>query len=211
METAIIQITSGKGPAECERAAALALRELTREAAKAGFQYEVIGHRNGSENFTVVSVVIKIQGKHAGVFANSWQGVLQWICKSPFRKFHKRKNWFIGINVIDQSALPVWNEKDIEYKTMRSSGPGGQHVNKTESAVRATHVPSGLYVTASDTRSQTQNKKLATGRLKEQFMQWSLDSVRDSSQSEWLNHHQLERGNALRTYEGKGFIKIKTK
>lgn len=209
MDKAILQITSGKGPTECERAVALALRELMREAHAAGFFAEVINSKQGNENSTLVSAIVKIEGNNLQTFVDSWTGVLQWICQSPYRKFHKRKNWFIGINLIDQSRLPQWKESDLEFRTMRSSGPGGQHVNKTESAVRALHVPSGLYITASDTRSQLQNKKLAVERLKGQFMDWCIEKMKTEIQSEWLNHQQLERGNPKRTYSGAGFKKVK--
>lgn len=205
METKIIQITSGKGPAECCLAVALALKEMLREAKASGLQHEVISRFPAQENGTLASATLKLEGKGATSFAESWKGVLQWIAQSPYRKFHKRKNWFIGISVYDKSVLPEWKERDIVFQTMRSSGPGGQNVNKVESAVRALHVPSGVQVAVSDSRSQLQNKKLAVERLREAFTLWQISVLQNTQQEQWLNHHELERGNPARVYAGKEF------
>lgn len=205
METKIIQITSGKGPAECCLAVALALKEMLKEAKTSGLQHEVISRFPAQENGTLASATLKLEGKGAGSFAESWKGVLQWIAQSPYRKFHKRKNWFIGISVYDMSVLPEWKERDIVFQTMRSSGPGGQNVNKVESAVRALHVPSGVQVAVSDSRSQLQNKKLAVERLKEAFTLWRISVLQQAQQEQWQNHHELERGNPARVYAGKEF------
>lgn len=209
METKIIQITSGKGPAECCLAVALALREMLKEAKAQGLKHEVIDRFPGQENGTLASASLKIDGKGAVAFSESWEGVLQWIAQSPYRKFHKRKNWFIGISVYDTSLLPEWKEKDIVFQTMRSSGPGGQNVNKVESAVRALHVPSGVQVAVSDSRSQLQNKKLAIERLKEAFTLWQIAVLQKTQQEQWQNHNGLERGNPARVYAGKEFKRTK--
>lgn len=205
METKIIQITSGKGPAECCLAVALALKEMLREARQAGLQHQVLSRFPAQENGTLASATLKVEGKGAAVFAASWEGVLQWICPSPYRKFHKRKNWFIGISVYDSSVMPAWQERDIQFQTMRSSGPGGQNLNKVESAVRALHKPSGVQVAVSDSRSQMQNRKIAIERLKEAFLQWQLSLFQQQQQEQWQNHHELERGNPARVFAGKEF------
>lgn len=209
METKIIQITSGKGPAECCLAVALALKELVKEAKDYELIHEVVERFPADENGTLYSATVKLQGKFADAFSKSWEGPLLWIAQSPYRKFHKRKNWFIGIHCYDESRLPKWNERDVTYQTMRSSGPGGQNVNKVESAVRAIHQPSGLQVMANDSRSQLQNKKSATERLKLLFMKWQISSLEKNLQDQWLNHHSLERGNPTRIYTGKDFKKEK--
>jgi peptide chain release factor len=210
METKIIQITSGKGPAECCLEVALALKEMLKEAKASGLQYEIIDRFPGQENGTLASATLKLDGKGVTAFAESWQGSLLWIAQSPYRKFHKRKNWFIGISVYDLSMLPEWKEKDITFQTMRSSGPGGQNVNKVESAVRALHVPSGVQVAVSDSRSQLQNRKLAVERLREAFTLWQITVLQKVQQEQWQNHNELERGNPARTYSGKEFKRFKT-
>lgn len=210
METKIIQITSGKGPAECCLAVALALKEMLKEAKTSGLQHEIIDRFPGQENGTLASATLKLEGKGVAAIAESWQGSLLWIAQSPYRKFHKRKNWFIGISVYDLSMLPEWKEKDITFQTMRSSGPGGQNVNKVESAVRALHVPSGVQVAVSDSRSQLQNKKLAVERLREAFTLWQITVLQKVQQEQWQNHNELERGNPARIYAGKEFKRTKT-
>jgi peptide chain release factor len=205
MKTKILHITSGKGPAECCRAVALALKEVIKEAEAQNLKYEMVERSIGQENGTLDSVAIQIIGKEVESFVQSWEGTLLWICQSPYRIYHKRKNWFIGIKAYEQSDSHKWHERDVQYQTMRASGPGGQNVNKIESAVRAIHMPSGIQVTASDTRSQLQNKKLATERLKMTLEKVYLEQMKTVEVEQWLNHHQLERGNAKRVYEGLKF------
>ena len=89
-------------------------------------------------------------------------------------------------------------EDDIRYETLRASGPGGQHVNKTESAVRAVHIPSGISVVASDQRSQWQNKKLATERLLVKLTAWNIEQAMIQAQTNWSNHNSLQRGNLVK-------------
>jgi peptide chain release factor len=208
METKFIQITSGKGPAECELAVALALREMIDEAKKQKLEHEVVSRCSGVMNGTLYSVLIKLKGKNVNAFVASWLGPLLWICQSPYRKFHKRKNWFIGINEILHSEIKQLNMNEVSFQTMRSSGPGGQHVNKTETAVRATHVPSGLFATCNNHRSQLQNKNEAVERLKEKYMDWQQSLIAGKGlKSERENNNNLERGNPTRTYKGGKFLK----
>lgn len=127
-----------------------------------------------------------------------WEGTIQWIAQSPYRIYHKRKNWFIGVKSFSPPDMRNVNEKEISYQSLRASGPGGQHVNKTESAVRATHMPSGLSVTASDQRSQIQNKKLATERLLIKLSAWNIEQAMQKAQQNWNNHNNLQRGNPVK-------------
>lgn len=93
------------------------------------------------------------------------------------------------------------DEREISYQTLRASGPGGQHVNKTESAVRATHISSGLSVTASDQRSQLQNKKLAAERLLIKLAAWNMEQNMQKAQENWNNHNTLQRGNPVKVIQ----------
>ncbi|MBS1635996.1 MAG: peptide chain release factor H [Bacteroidetes bacterium] len=202
----ILQITSGRGPAECCLAVAMALREILKEARAQNLCAQVLSRTPGQEPGTLVSAIVEIQGDTALTFAKSWNGALQWIAQSPYRKFHKRKNWFIGIHTIHKQEESSWNEKDIRFKTCRSSGPGGQHVNKTETAVHATHIPSGIYVLASDSRSQALNKQTAIERLQTKVRQWQQEQHYKLGHTDpWENHHSLVRGNPQRTYKGPQF------
>ncbi len=208
MKTKIIQITSGKGPAECELAVALALKEMIREARSSSLHHEVISRFAGDINGTLSSATIKLEGKNLEAFLGSWQGVLLWISQSPYRKMHKRKNWYIGINEIANAAVKELEEKEITFQTMRSSGPGGQNVNKTETAVRATHKPSGLSASCDSYRSQLQNKNEAAKRLKEKYKIFQRDNcMKQELRSPQENNNNLDRGNPVRIYKGEKFLK----
>ena len=163
----IIQITAGRGPAECSWVVAQVLKLFLQETRVEGFQYRILHSEKGTQNGTIQSVTIHLTGARLDAFMATWLGTIQWIGSSIFRKHHKRKNWFIGafeLNMINPTKV---NECDISFQTMRSTGPGGQHVNKVNSAVRAIHKPTGIQVVAMDRRSQHQNKKLAIARLEE--------------------------------------------
>lgn len=201
----IVQITSGRGPAECCRVVAQVLKAMIQEAEQKRIGYEVISRMPGIESGTLVSALVKFSGTGVSGFVKPWIGTILWVGQSPYRKFHKRKNWYVGVNLIEQNQMDDWNERTIKYQTLRSSGPGGQHVNKTESAVRAIHLPSGLQVMASDSRSQLQNKKLATERLYAKWLEWRLTELAQKEQSQWNQHNLLERGNPVKTFREHDF------
>ena len=205
----IIQITSGRGPVECTWVVAQVLKKVLQEAETFNLKATVLQHEAGSENGTVASAMVQIIGNEAEEFVASWVGTIQWIGKSTFRKFHKRSNWFIGIFEVEAISARAFSEKDIQYQAMRSSGAGGQHVNKVSSAIRATHVPTGISVVSMDSRSQHQNKKLATERLLVKLNEAQLDVLKQQFQSQWMNQMAVERGNPIRTFEGSDFKKLK--
>ncbi|MDH7447741.1 peptide chain release factor H [Aquimarina sp. 2201CG14-23] len=207
MKTKIIQITAGRGPAECCWVVAQVLKLFLEEIKSNGFTYNILQRDKGQENGTVQSVTIQLKGKEIEPFVKSWLGTIQWIGTSTFRKHHKRKNWFIGMYEIKQVQSISLNEKDISFQAMRSSGPGGQNVNKVNSAVRATYHPTGDQVVVMDSRSQHQNKKIAIERLKEKVYQSQLVKLKKSLCDQWENHLQVQRGNPIRTFKGTDFKK----
>ena len=200
-------ITSGVGPFECRQAVALALSSIEREAHDLALEFlsEVPDIRRGD---FPSSATVSLKGIHAAEFASRWCGTVQWTCKSLSRPGHKRQNWFIGIFRLDVSASKVeqLRPEDLQYQSFRAGGPGGQHQNKTDSAVRLVHAPSGLTVVAKDERSQFRNKKLAYDRLLEKLVLKQALAIEANRKDENQLHRQLERGNPIRCFVGAEFI-----
>ncbi|HEX7850778.1 MAG TPA: peptide chain release factor H [Sphingomonas sp.] len=202
MTEIILHLSSGQGPKECEWAVSELARALCREGAAAGLTCEPVEPIAGP----VASALLRISGPDAEAFAAACVGTVRWIGTSPFRPLHKRRNWFVGVQrVRADTEMFDLRDDDIRFQTFRASGPGGQHVNKTDSAVRATHLPTGLTTMSQDQRSQFANKKVA--RLKLAML---LDDRRRADEAGgkrvlWDQNRELERGNAVRTYEGARF------
>jgi peptide chain release factor len=205
----IIQITSGRGPAECSWVVAQVLKTFLEEASSSKIKTTLLQRETGIENGTVETATVLLESNDLNEFVNSWVGTIQWIGQSQFRKFHKRKNWFIGIFEVDKATTTQISENDIQYQAMRSSGAGGQHVNKVSSAVRATHIPTGISVVSMDSRSQHQNKKLATERLLQKFKEETVKQFKAEFQAQWMNQLQIQRGNPIRVFQGSDFKKQK--
>ncbi|CAL2082624.1 peptide chain release factor H [Tenacibaculum sp. 190524A02b] len=205
METKIIQLTAGRGPAECTWVVAKVLKTFIEKLIENNIAYTILQKENGVENGTVQSVTLQLKGKELTPFLKEWLGTIQWIGKSAFRKYHKRSNWFIGCFELPLIKEQTIQEKDIEFQAIRSSGPGGQHVNKVSSAIRAKHVPTGIQVLVSESRSQHQNKKIAIQRLKEQVANHNIIQLQNSVKYEWENHLNLQRGNPIKIFTGTDF------
>jgi len=203
----IIQITSGKGPLECQWVVAKVLKVFIEEAKQNKIDYEIIHRENGDENLTLKSVTLLLKSKNANELLKTWLGSILWIGKSTFRKLHKRSNWFIGIFELEGLENIQFNEKEIQFQTARSQGSGGQNVNKVNTAVRATYIPTGQSVFVQDTRSQLENKKLSIVRLKAKVLEQNIFQLQKQMQETWNNHLNVQRGNPIRTFSGTDFKK----
>ncbi|MBW7870960.1 MAG: peptide chain release factor H [Flavobacteriia bacterium] len=203
----IIQITAGNGPEECTYVAAQVLKILIGEAQQSGLNPKVVSRETGQQNGTVLSATVMVEGISAQKFVDSWKGTIKWIGKSQTGK--KSKTWFIGVFELEDFQPEVFNEKDFKFQTMRSSGAGGQNVNKVNTAVRAIHIPTGIAVTAMDSRSQHQNKKLAVERLLQKLDEEKLKEIQNRMKTERNSRIELKKGNPTRIIKGTDFKKQK--
>lgn len=205
MKAKIIQFTAGRGPEECAWVVAKVLKIFLKEAEENQLGCTILHKEDGVQNTTVQSVTIQLRGEKVNDFAKTWIGTIQWIGASTFRKLHKRKNWFIGCFEIEQQQSLQLDENEVQFQAIRSSGPGGQHVNKVSSAVRATHIPTNIQVLVAESRSQHQNKKIALQRLQEKVADFNLKALEQSIKNQWENHLNLQRGNPVKIFEGSDF------
>lgn len=203
-----LQITANTGPAECCLAVKKALGVLCAEALKAGVEVRIVEQLVGPVAGTLRSVLLELEtgeGAAAQAFASRWCGSLLWVCDSPYRQLHKRKNWFLHGAAFAPPQVPR-DSGEIRYEATRASGPGGQHVNKTDSAIRATHVASGLSVKVQTERSQHANKRLAGQLLASKLANLAQAEVENQKSVRRMGHLQAERGNAVRVFVGAGFV-----
>ena len=203
MDKEYIQITSGRGPVECCRVVVLVMNKIIEQAKSLGYEVEVVEHEDGPNDGCMFSATLAIESEHAISLKDEWEGSVLWVAqKNPFRPWHRRKNWFVGVHFFKPLQTGTISERDITYETLRSSGPGGQNVNKVESAVRAIHVPTGITVLASDERLQIQNKRLACERLLMKLSAIDEDRRLHHNHEVWMNHNSLERGNPVQKFKG---------
>lgn len=208
----LLQITANTGPEECCLAVRKALKVFSEECAIAEVKVEILETVPSEKLGNLRSVLLALEGGAAQLVAFGWRGNLQWSCPSPYRLGHKRKNWFVGVEVFEPDApranTDVLLDKDLRFETLRARGPGGQHVNKTDSAVRATHLPSGLTVRVQTERSQHANKRIARALLAHKLAGLASDAINLSRSERWLKHHDVERGNASRLFIGVDFKEV---
>jgi len=200
-------VTSGRGPAECRIALAKTTATLLEEATALGIDVDHVSGKD-PDGHGPGSALLVLHGADADAFARTWTGTVQWTCPSPLRPHHKRKNWFVGINRLGpRPEMPAAiSSHDVRLETLRAGGPGGQHQNKTESAVRAVHVPTGLAVVARQERSQARNKALALERLSDIVRASGELAELADRQAAHEQHDRLARGGPVRAFRGPRFI-----
>lgn len=201
----LVQFSAAQGPLECCLAVRHAWQRFEQEAQAMRVSVSVLEINLADASELPRSILLMVDGDNTDVLLNAWQGSILWVCVSPFRPQHKRKNWFIGVNVFDApQSLP--DSDDVVFKTCRSSGAGGQHVNTTDSAVQATHVATGLSVRVESERSQHANKKLALILLQQKRQALLAEQQADKKGVLHAHHQNVARGDAKRIFQGPKFI-----
>ena len=195
-----LQISSGNGPEECE----LAVRKFLDSIKKEFKNLEIVETSKGKYKDTYKYVVVESTDDLSFL-----EGSIKWICESPYRKNHKRKNWFIDVSVISGIQEYYLDEDLIKFETFRCSGNGGQNLNKVESGVRAIYEPLNLILEATEERNQKMNKNIAIRKLEKAVKDLNNKALKDNSCERWLENKAIERGNEIRIYKGKKFLRIK--
>jgi len=198
----ILEIHSGAGGTESCDWAMMLYRMYTRYLAKNGYKYEEIDRQPGEE-VGIKSILINVTGNNAYGYLKGERGVHRLVRISPFDSGKRRHTSFASVEVtpkFDDNIDVNINESDIRVDIYRSSGPGGQGVNTTDSAVRITHLPTGIVVTCQNERSQIRNKETALGILKSKL--YNLEVMKKNNQINDLKGDQMTIGfgSAKRSY-----------
>ena len=192
------EISSGNSPAECE----LAVTKFAEYLVK-NYGATIVSSSEGYNKGTYRSITIS-----ADRDLSEFVGSVLWVCKSPYRPEHKRKNWFIDFKFQDEAEKVDFNPDRVVFSTFHSGGNGGQNVNKVETGVRAIYPPTGDITVCTDERSQHANKKKALARLEVTVIERNAEERIERANSMRISHVNLERGNAVAKFEGEKFKRI---
>lgn len=199
---AIVEIHPGAGGTESQDWGSMLLRMYQRWAEQHHFVFEVLDYQAGDEA-GIKSVTFAVKGENAYGYLKSERGVHRLVRISPFDAASRRHTSFCSVDVmpeLDQSVEVDINPDDLKIDTFRASGAGGQHINKTESAVRITHLPTGIVVSSQAQRSQLKNRETAMGMLKAKLYQKELE--RKQQEEAAIRGEQMDNGwgSQIRSY-----------
>ena len=199
---AIITVTSGAGGTDAQDWAELVFRMYLKWCESKGFQ-TVVMDRSPGDIAGIKSATARVSGPYAYGYLRAEGGVHRLIRISPFDKEARRQTAFASLHVYPDIAEDIEidvEEKDLRVDTYRSSGAGGQHVNVTDSAIRITHVPSGIVVTCQNERSQHANRATAMRVLKAKLYERELERQRQEIESASGEKKKVEFGHQIRSY-----------
>ena len=208
---AILTLHAGAGGTESCDWCQMLLRMYTRWAEKHGYTTETIDYLEGDEA-GIKSVTIEISGENAYGHLKSEHGVHRLVRISPFNAAGKRQTSFVSCDVmpdIDEDVDVQINDDDLRIDTYRSSGAGGQHINKTSSAIRITHLPTGIVVQCQNERSQHQNKDKAMQMLKAKLYMMKQEENAQKSSDIRGDVKDINFGNQIRSYVLQPYTMVK--
>jgi len=208
---AFITIHPGAGGTESQDWASMLLRMYTRWSEKNGFSVDYIDYTQGEEA-GIKSATILVKGEYAYGLLKGERGVHRLVRISPFDANKRRHTSFASIDVlpdIDDNIEVVINESDLKIDTYRASGAGGQHVNKTDSAVRITHLPTGIVVQCQNERSQHKNKAFAMKILKAQIYELHKTEQNEKKLELAAEKKEISWGNQIRSYVFQPYTLVK--
>ncbi len=199
---AFVDIQAGSGGTEAQDWANMLLRQYLRWADSHGFKTEIIELSEG-EVAGIKSATVRVEGDYAYGWLRTETGVHRLVRKSPFDSGNRRHTSFASVFVypeVDDSIEIEINPADLRIDTYRASGAGGQHVNRTDSAVRITHIPTGIVVQCQNDRSQHKNKAQAMSQLKAKLYELELQKKREQQQALESEKADIGWGNQIRSY-----------
>jgi len=199
---AICSIQAGAGGTDAQDFAQMLLRMYFRWAERKGFKVELIDEQPGSEA-GLKSATFRVEGDYAYGLLATEAGVHRLVRISPFNSGGSRETSFASMFVspeIDENIEVNIEDKDLRIDTYRSSGAGGQHVNVTDSAVRITHLPSGIVVTCQNQRSQIQNRAVAMQVLRSKLYELELEKRREGAAELEASKQDISFGSQIRNY-----------
>lgn len=202
LRNTIFEIHAGAGGTESQDWAQMLLRMYLKYFDKKGFKCEIVDEQPGEE-VGIKSVTCIIKGNYAYGYLKSEKGVHRLVRLSPFDSNNRRHTSFAAVDVIpefDDNINVQINDCDVRIDVYRSSGAGGQGVNTTDSAVRVTHIPTGIVVTCQNERSQIKNKETALKVLKSKLYQLEQKKQKDKLDSVKSNNSGIEFGSQIRSY-----------